>query len=298
MEFDFYFNGRSNIPHPLLQENFFRIGHKGVDGGCDEGSRYPSMWLTSGTNASGLFDISVSGGTQCDLSHVITAYGNIPIGRWMRIIITIDWTTISFVLSDQNGNYSETWQRPMITNKNHLGSDLPVWFMSDKPAGSGYNIGDARFRNISITSTIFTYAPTSVTLPPSIHTSEPTTVTPNSTISPTFVPSATPTAYPTNYPTSSPTNVPTLGPTLNPTLIPTFVPSATPTAYPTNYPTSSPTNVPTLGPTLNPTLIPTFVPTFNPTLIPTVHPTITPTMNPTIEPTYEPTIDPTIYPTL
>eukprot|EP01084_Bolivina_argentea_P207626 354211_1 len=76
MEFDFYFNGRSNTPRTGYEENFFRIGHTKATGGCIEGTRYPSMWLVPGPGSSGHFDISVSAGSQCDFSREITAYGD------------------------------------------------------------------------------------------------------------------------------------------------------------------------------------------------------------------------------
>eukprot|EP01083_Nonionella_stella_P144114 449307_1 len=280
MEFDFKFTNRSNRYRPGYEENFFRIGHTGNTGGCSEGTRYPSMWLTSrkdncaNTNDcnTGLLDISVTTGSQCDYSHEITNYGNIPFNLWLHIIITIDYNTITLdITGGGQPDYLESWQRDQITLKEHLGSDVPVWFMSDKYQGTGYNIGDATFRNIEIISHTFTYAPSAAptTTPTAITDHPSTSPSVSTTLDPTFHPSMHPiTSSPTEHPTSTVT--PTVFPTEHPTTVPSVHPSLDPTASPiTQTPTASP--IPTAAaPTVSPL---SQTPTDGPsTAAPTYHP--------------------------
>eukprot|EP01083_Nonionella_stella_P176562 618103_1 len=295
MEFDFRYMARVNSPTEKAIENFFRVGHSGTEGGCSEGTRYPSLWLDDNTkNDNGFLTLSYSSGDTCDVSKTLWNYPQVSkladTSIWTHIIITIDWTTVTIELTGGDKvDKTYSWNRE-ITKKADLGDEVPVWFGSD----GGWNIGNCKLRNIVITSSVFTYSPTPAP------TANPTPAPTDIPTSVTFYPSNAPTLAPSSAPTSPPSSAPSLNPTLNPSLAPTTTPSATPTQPPTFSPTLNPSlapsQPPTAAPSQNPSATPSQPPTKEPSAIPTTPPSNQPSMPPTLQPTH-PTSEPTGNPT-
>ena len=186
-EFDFLFGGRTNDPNPDAYEMFFRVGFdSNLGNGCSgQGSRYPSLWLASGSNT---LHVSVSDNNSCQPSYSLANYGTISVGVWYHIAISYNatslWVEVS-VGAEEQSSWSQSWLRD-DTIRDHLGEEADIWWMSGKYGPTEYNRGNGTFRNITFTSADFQY------------TAEPTAL-------PTAVPTAAPTIEPTVIPTPHPT---------------------------------------------------------------------------------------------
>eukprot|EP01083_Nonionella_stella_P294657 1001606_1 len=287
IELDWRYIARVNTPTAGAIESFFRIGNASGTNGCSEGTRYPSLWLAGNTqNDEGPLLLSYTSGSTCDVSQTLWDYGSLSALSdttiWTHITITIDWTTVTVDISGGNKqDFTSSWNRE-ITQKAHLGNEVPIWFGSD----GGWNIGQPKMRRITITSSVFTYSPTST---PTNLPSNPT-ATPSS--DPSTSPSRNPSKTPSVHPTSNP-SAPSLNPTLNPSVMPSMSPS-NPTSNPSSTPSSKasyPTASPSTNPS-NPTSNPSTAPSHNPAAIPSVHPTSNPSAPPSLNPTLNPSVMP------
>lgn len=132
-EFDFIFNGRTNNPNYGFYENFFRIGFDAISRSCTgEGSRYPSFWLSnySPNDERDYMLVSVSSGSQCQISQKLNGFGIVEVGIKYHIKISFN-STQTMVSVD---SWSQTWKKDPILDE-HLGKEANVYFMSPKFGG-------------------------------------------------------------------------------------------------------------------------------------------------------------------
>eukprot|EP01083_Nonionella_stella_P019328 53750_1 len=217
MEFDFLWTGTSPVDcydkYAPSSANFFRIGHKSMDTGCEgEGSHYPSLWqcgihLALTYTRDGQFHPY-----ECWVVQE-TLHVNLSNTHPYHIIIDMNITQIMVQISGGNGtNYTKTISHGIYPG-DQLGVEVPIWWMSDHCFNyncktSSFGVGPGIFSNITIISKIFTWTP---------FPSKSPTLAPTAT--PTYSPSAAPTLYPSNAPSTAPTYFPTRAPSTAPTSV-------------------------------------------------------------------------------
>jgi len=210
IEFDMVFHGRSDSVTEDDVENFFRIGYSAYQGNHCGGSmaHYPSLWIPADSETPYMIL------TEGDCSAVTTQLDGL--GDFIKgdeYHFDISWTASEASVTMTNNDAVDTtdewtysWTRDG-THDDYLGESVPVWFMTDKFSIRQYNVGNATFSNIVITSEYATDEPTKT---------------------PTDVPTHDPTKFPTGEPTTEPTVAPS-DPTNPPTMDPTVEPSKAPT---------------------------------------------------------------------
>merc|ERR1719361_1459687 len=185
MEFDMTFHGRSHSVTTDSVENFFRIGYDAYAGNHCEGSQahYPSLWIPADSETPYMVlteDNCVAVQTSLD------GLGDLVEENTYHFDISWDSTELAVTITDLSNSrsWSDSWSRS-ATHDDFVGEKVPVYWMTNKFSIRQYNVGDATFSNIIITSEFATDAPT---------TAQPTN-------DPTRVPTTDPTSRPTNDPT-------------------------------------------------------------------------------------------------
>ena len=214
MEFDFIWNGPTDVDSSSESEMFFRIGASPVSNHCDGNwNRYPALFITDDDEEEASLVLYLSEEGHCSKYYDLSELGTIEQNISYHVLISFNMTTLRVSIGEQGVDpQTALWTRKG-TPSEFIGDDVPVWWMSDKFGTSQYEPADGIFSNIIITSTVLSPEEIANGQISPINTSTttvPPTTTETQTTTRTTVESASTTQIPTEITTKVLTETPTV----------------------------------------------------------------------------------------
>ena len=161
VEFDFVWHGRTTSDEA---EMFFRVGFDSWYGStCDgQNSNYPSLWISPDDD---YLMLGVSDSASCSHRYILDDYDDVEEEVSHHVLIYFDDEELTVdITGGGKDDYQRSWNktRPKLA---HIGSVVPVWWMSTKFGGTEYNRANGTFSDIVITSRQFENSTLEPTMP-------------------------------------------------------------------------------------------------------------------------------------